>query len=210
MGARALDDRPRAGDTRSVATFEYRRPRANKRRERGRKPGLARPEVVKILVDKVLNRQIPRTRRRLIQIQDAWPRIVPARVANRTMPRWIERDTLVVVVHDNQWLHELRYMRQAMLDRLQENLPEAGIAQIELRLARRRPGAPGVEPPEGSRPDPSMQEDPAEIEREPWRAPLPESPSEEVLEALHSVKDPALRDQLAATRLVLGRKPSSK
>ncbi len=204
-----LDGRIRRRNTRSV-TFEYRRPRAPKRRERGRKPGLARPEVVRILVDKVLDRQIPRTRRRLIKVQDAWPDIVPARVADRTMPRWIERDTLVIVVHDNQWLHELRYMRQAMLDRLQQRLPDLGIHAIELRLARRRPGAPGVAPPPGSRPDPSMQEDPSELPDEPWRPPLPESPSEDVLEALNSVKDPALRDQLAATRLVLGRKPATK
>ena len=132
---------------------------------------------------------------RLMQVRDLWPRIAgpagPALEAH-SWPGSVSGDLLIVHVHDSQWLHELTYLRQDLLRRLQALAPAAELGALRLRLGEVLPVA--------ERPQP-----------EPIRwTPLPPprlspEPDEETRRALDAVHDPELKQILAGARIMLGR-----
>ena len=145
-------------------------------------------------MDRLVRKLVPREEIRLTRIRTAWPRIATPRVARRTWPARFRGHRLVVYVHDNQWLHELSYLRQAMTERVRE-IEGAGPPTdvdpelvLEFRIGRIPPEV-AVEPP----PPPA-----------PRGPPLPLNPPPETLEAMHRIADPELREAIAAARYILG------
>ena len=130
---------------------------------------------------------------RLMQVRDAWPRVAGAHLEAHAWPAAIAGGTLIVHVHDSQWLHELTYLRQDLLRRLQALAPAAELGALRLRLGEVLPVA--------ERPQP-----------EPIRwTPLPPprlspEPDEETRRALDAVHDPELKQILAGARIMLGRR----
>jgi hypothetical protein len=135
-----------------------------------------------------VRRHVPDAKVRLLRLQSLWSELATPRIAARTWPTWIEGTELKVAVQDNQWLHELAYLRQDLLDRIRREVPEAGIESLRLRLGRvpelddRRPDAP----------------------RPPTRRGLSSDPPPETIEALSGIHDAELRDLAAAARMTLG------
>ncbi len=127
---------------------------------------------------------------RLERLRDQWPKLVSPRVARRTWPARLFRGQLWVNVHDNQWLHELGYLRQEILDRLHRERDFEKVNSIELRLGSIPPAreAPPLRP---------------EIPPPP---PLPSEPEAATVDALEGVRDPQLRAAMAAAREALARK----
>lgn len=129
---------------------------------------------------------------RLMQVRDVWPRIAGERFEVHTWPAAIAGETLVVHVHDSQWLHELTYMRQDLLRRLEALAPTTALRAVKLRL--------GQVPPVAGRRLP-----------EPPRAPplppprLAPEPDEATRRALEAVADPELKQIIAGARIMLGR-----
>jgi len=95
---------------------------------------------------------------------------------------------LVLHVHDNQWLHELGYLRQALLERLHDQLPTVDVESIEMRIGR----IPATTDTGGPVPD------------RPMPAPLSLNPPAETLAALNHIDDHELREAIAAARYALG------
>lgn len=91
-------------------------------------------------------------------------------------------------VRDNQWLHELRYLQQDLLARLQWAVPTA-----ELKTIRTRVGAVAELPPAYER------------EERPPRPGLPAQPADETIAALEEISDPALKQAAANARVALSR-----
>ncbi len=129
---------------------------------------------------------VPRDRLRLTRIQIAWPSIAPGRLREVAWPGSIASDTLTVHVLDNQWLHELMYMRAELLERVQKACPAVGIAALRLRV-----GALAELPPE--RPPPPDPPPPS----------LPLEPTTETVDALKSIADSSLRQAMANARMAL-------
>lgn len=128
---------------------------------------------------------------RLLHVQDAWRNIAGPQLAARTWPTAISGDLLVIHVHDSQWLHELTYMRQDLLQRLATQLPNAAIKALRLRL--------GEVPPVTRRPAPELG---------PPRLPPPQfspEPDAATRAALETVTDPELKQIIAGARVMLGR-----
>ena len=119
-------------------------------------------------------------------------RVAGAHLEAHAWPAAIAGGTLIVHVHDSQWLHELTYLRQDLLRRLQALAPAAELGALRLRLGEVLPVA--------ERPQP-----------EPIRwTPLPPprlspEPDEETRRALDAVHDPELKQILAGARIMLGR-----
>jgi hypothetical protein len=101
----------------------------------------------------------------------------------------VSEDELVINVHDNQWLHELTYLRQSLLERIQSRCPTAQIGRIRLRIG----------------PVPARTQGPSESAEPSPKSILPPEPSADTRSALDSVNDPDLRNLLAGTRVALGR-----
>ena len=125
--------------------------------------------------------------------RNLWIELLPTRFADHVWPMLVQGDRLLLHVHDSQWLHEMTYWRQELLDRLARAWPESGVEIIEAYvgplppMSERRPGAP---PP------------PPEIDREPVLD--PDVPDETVA-ALNEIRDERLREALAKARMMLGR-----
>ncbi len=70
----------------------------------------------------------------LARLAARWPEIVSPRIAAKTAPASLQKTTLVVHVCDAQWLHELSYLRQDLLDRVAPHVQSVKLRAIALRL----------------------------------------------------------------------------
>ncbi len=140
------------------------------------------------LADKALRSIVPADRLRLVRVQIAWADALPARLLRVAAPVGIDDGTLVVHVADNQWLHELQYLRSDLLDRIRDAIPDGGVTQLRLRV--------------GLVPEPPLRESPPPP---PLRPVLSLQPDGITVDAIASIPDDALRDVIATARQALTR-----
>lgn len=152
----------------------------------GRRRNHGRAQRAADLAWREVFKTVPRDRIELARVQNAWPRLMPARLQAVAWPAWLARGRLVVHVEDNQWLHELHYLRQDLLDRLRRACPGATLRELRLRV-----GAVEVAPEPEPVPEPHV-------------AGLPREPERATIEAMEAIDDAALRNAVAAARLALG------
>ncbi|NVB41403.1 DUF721 domain-containing protein [Pseudenhygromyxa sp. WMMC2535] len=144
------------------------------------------------LVREVVDRHVPPERQRLSRLRNLWIELLPPRFADHVWPMQVRGERLIVHVHDSQWLHEMTYWRQELLDRLGQAAPDLGLESIEAfvgplpPMSERRPEAP----------------EPIEVDHEPV---LPEETPSETLEALDQIRDDRLREALKQARVMLGK-----
>lgn len=129
---------------------------------------------------------VPRDRVELARLQNAWPRLVPRHLQEVAWPAALGSGRLVLHVDDNQWLHELSYMRHDLLAKLRRACPTAGLRELRLRV-----GEVELVPPPEPVPEPVVPG-------------LPREPERATIEAMEAIEDPELRDAVAAARLALG------
>lgn len=129
---------------------------------------------------------VPRERVELARLQNAWPRLAPRHLQEVAWPAALVDGRLYVHVDDNQWLHELSYMRHDLLAKLRRACPTAGIKELRMRV-----GEVELVPP----PEPVCELKVPGLPREPERA---------TIEAMEAIEDATLRDAVAAARLALG------
>jgi hypothetical protein len=158
-----------------------------------KRPRRAAPQQLAAAIWAVVREHVAVDTIRLLHVRDAWPQVAGPALAARTWPAAISGDLLVVHVHDSQWLHELTYMRQDLLRRLQALAPSAGLAGLRLRL--------GDVPPVSQRQAPESPPPPPKL-APPRLSPEPDAPTRAALDA---VADPELKQILAGARVMLGR-----
>jgi predicted nucleic acid-binding Zn ribbon protein len=140
------------------------------------------------LVYEQLRRHVPLSALRLERLQQAWPRLVTPRIAKRTWPVKLYGKRLVVLVHDNQWLHELGYLQQDIVERIALEMPDAHVDEIKLRLGK---------VPEGK---PVITEAPQPKPKPPLSGEVPQTTQD----AIAAVQDPELRKAIEAARRAFG------
>ncbi|MCA9657786.1 MAG: DUF721 domain-containing protein [Myxococcales bacterium] len=164
-----------------------------RRRWRRRKNVKGKPKAIDDAMWRLVRGYVPADKIRLVLLRNVWAQVAGEGLAKRAWPEAVSGHEAIIAVHDSQWLHELTYMRQALVRRIRELAPNTDLTSVRLRLARReRPPPPPVEPPV------------IMPERAP---PLPAEPSRETAEAIHAVDDPELREAIAAARIVLSWPP---
>jgi hypothetical protein len=129
---------------------------------------------------------VPPDRLRLTRIQIAWPEIAPGRLQRVAWPVVVGGGTLTVNVIDNQWLHELLYMKLELLERIQQRCRAAEIDGLRMRV--------------GEVPEPWPEPEPLP---DPVVASLPDEPARDTVAALNDVEDPRLRQAMANARMAL-------
>lgn len=149
------------------------------------------PQPLAAAIWSVLRLHVAADTIRLMHVQDAWLAVAGPALAARARPVAVGGDVVVVHVHDSQWLHELTYMRQDLLLRLQSLVPSAGLKGLRLRL--------GELPPVPQRPAPESRPPPLAPPR------LSPEPDAATRAALDAVADPELKQILAGARVMLGR-----
>lgn len=142
------------------------------------------------VVDAYLRKTVPAEMIRLIRIKQAWPKVAPDWVVANAFPASVRGRRLVLHVQDNQWLHELTYWRQELLEKLQEHCPDARVEAIDAYVGV--VGSEEAEPP------------PPRLQRRRPGVQLPQDVPSETLSALNAIDDPDLRDACAAARMMLG------
>lgn len=75
-----------------------------------------------------------------------WPEVVGEAVSRVTHPQTVRGRTLVVAVADSAWLHQLRYMEETMVERLNAAIGRPAIEGIYLQVGT-IPAAPAQEEP---------------------------------------------------------------
>jgi hypothetical protein len=103
-----------------------------------------------------------------------WREIVGAEMYRRSFPVSLRGKTLVVGVVSSSWLHEMSFLKTALLDRLAEEIGPGVVSEIKLVLDTSIAGADGELARDGgpagpSRPDPG--EIPPELRAELERLP---------------------------------------
>lgn len=122
----------------------------------------------------------------LARVQVAWGTAVPPHLQHVAWPAQIRGDTLVLHAIDNQWLHELSYLRAEVLDRLRAH-GVTGLSDLRLRVGPVQQLPPPPPPPTVPPP------------------PLPAEPARDTIDAMSAVGDADLREAIARARLALGR-----
>ena len=130
---------------------------------------------------------VPERQIRLARIQIAWAAAMPAEVRKVASPVGVHGDTVVLSVVDNQWLHELSYLRADIVSQLSAAGAD-GVCDIRFRVG----DVELIEPPPP--PDP------------PPEPPLSAEPDRATIDAMQSIDDPELRQAVANARLALGRR----
>lgn len=155
----------------------------------------SRTVVLNEAIWNLLARLVPDEAIRLYRIQENWSAIATDRIAAHTWPVLVRRERLFIDVANNQWLHEFGYFRIPLLERLHSIVQNNKIEELRTRI--------GEVPPMANRnsmgPEPQMRIQESRMDTEPPRT---------TVEALMAIKDPELRDSMAAARLVLGRPKS--
>lgn len=140
------------------------------------------------LAESALRRVVPDERLDLARIQLAWSRFIPVRVQRVAWPAAVKSgNKLILHVVDNQWLHELSYLRYDLLSQLRRACAPVKIEDLRLRV-----GAVELLPA----PEPLPPPPPPILDAEPER---------DTIDAMESVDDPVLRQAIANARLALGR-----
>ncbi|MBL9100833.1 MAG: DUF721 domain-containing protein [Myxococcales bacterium] len=161
---------------------------------RAKRPRRAAPLQLTEAIWELVRRHVDVETVALVQVRDVWPRVAGAHLEARTWPAAVHGETLVVHVHDNQWLHELTYMRQDLLRRLQALAPTTRLTALRLRL--------GDVPPVAQRRPADLSPPPPRPLAPPHFSPEPDAATRAALDA---VVDPELKQILAGARVMLGR-----
>ncbi len=75
----------------------------------------------------------------LRQLIAAWPDLVGVANAKSTWPGAIEDGVLLIQVANSALMHELSFLREPILNKVNQHLGTGEIVQIRLQLGRRRP-----------------------------------------------------------------------
>jgi hypothetical protein len=138
------------------------------------------------LATRAVASMVPERQIRLAKIQIAWSLALPERIRRVASPAAVAGDTVILHVRDNQWLHELAYLRADVLDRLREGGVD-GVCDVRMRVGE----VEFIAPPAPAPPPPGP--------------PLSAEPDRSTIDAMGAVEDDALRQAIANARLALGR-----
>lgn len=163
-------------------------------RKRSRQP---KPEMLGEILRKILKKKnIPSggTDQRLL---DLWRRAVGPQIAAQTLPDNIKRGTLFVRVSSPVWMHQLQFLKEEILARINELSENEGIKGLFFSIGEIPPPPPGAS---GASPsDPALP-------------PLKGRDRNMVRESLEAVRDAELREILerVMTREIARRRQREK
>jgi len=160
-----------------------------------RRKGSSTPRLLGEILPETLKMKslhLPMKDRTLI---DAWNRAVGPQIGAKAQADRLRDDVLYVRVASSVWMHELQFMKQDILSKLNGILGEMKVAQIRFFIGE-------VEAPRVQRAEPDVRMDDRDLKAE---------EKDYILETLAGVADPDLKDilQKTMTRSILRRRKDS-
>jgi len=116
---------------------------------RRRRPNVpSRPTQIGPAIWSLVRTHVPEDTIQILRVREIWPKVANRALTEHAWPAALSGEELIIDVQDSQWLHELTYMRQAILQKLALLCPHLPLSRLRLRLASRdRPPMPRrVEP----------------------------------------------------------------
>lgn len=110
--------------------WKYRRPRPKARDFPRRGKGSSLAQVTRAVID----RKVPKEAQRFCEILDNWEQVVGVRMAARSCPSILRRQTLFVDLRDHQWAHDMRYMQKTILSRIASLIGPGQILSLRCRV----------------------------------------------------------------------------
>ncbi|MBU0759852.1 MAG: DUF721 domain-containing protein [Candidatus Omnitrophica bacterium] len=93
-----------------------------------------RPEDIKGIIDKVINRLEKRGPGKKEKILAVWQKVAGSKAASHSRPIGIKRRILTVEADSSTWIYSLSLKKREMLKNLQWELKEEGIKDIRFRM----------------------------------------------------------------------------
>lgn len=73
-----------------------------------------------------------------VRLHREWGEIVGEAVAGRSRPGAVRDGVLMIVVENNVWMHEIRFHRKEIINRIGQKFPKLAVNEIRLELGRER------------------------------------------------------------------------
>jgi len=160
-----------------------------------RRKGSSTPRLLGEILPEALKKKalhLPMKDRSLI---DAWNRAVGPQIGAKAQPDRLREDVLYVRVANSVWMHELQFMKQEIISKLNGILGGTTVAQIRFFIGE-------IEAPRVKHAGPDVLLDASDLKAE---------ENDYIRETLAGVADPDLRDvlQKTMTRSILRRRKDS-
>ena len=92
------------------------------------------PEKVDSILEKVLSSLNLGIKVKQYQIWDVWDSVVGKPIAQQAQPQQIRNMILWITVSSSTWMQQLEFMKQQIIDRLNERIGEKVIKDIRFRI----------------------------------------------------------------------------
>ena len=112
--------------------------------KRPARPPMRQAESVGLLLNQVLGNQGLADRLSRYQAWLIWDKLVGEQIANRARPLRFRQGILEVQVDHPVWMQQLQLLKPKILEKLNQQLPNAGITDIFLRKAKMLPPKPAA------------------------------------------------------------------
>ncbi|MBI3755855.1 MAG: DUF721 domain-containing protein [Deltaproteobacteria bacterium] len=83
-----------------------------------------------------LDNHAPKTVANCLVIHSIWPKIVGANMAKKTMPLKIIGKTLYLTVETSAWMEELKYLKEDIIKKINNDLKQEAVEDIIFRLGK--------------------------------------------------------------------------
>lgn len=151
--------------------------------KRSDRPPLKQAEQVGSLLKRVLGDRGLDERLTRYQAWLIWDQLVGEQIASRARPLRIRQNVLEVQVDHPVWMQQLQMLKPKILEKLNREIPNAGITDIYLRKAKSIPPRPQATREAASPPK--------------WREiELSSAEQQQIEEQLTELRDPELRQEL--------------
>jgi predicted nucleic acid-binding Zn ribbon protein len=86
------------------------------------------------VIDKILHSHVPRTAAEITRIDQMWDKIVGDIIAENTRPAAFKEKTLLVHVNSSPWLHHLYFLKEEIVQKVNDALNEDVIEDILFKI----------------------------------------------------------------------------
>lgn len=95
-----------------------------------------KPDRIGNILSVFLANHAPKAVANGLAIHSAWPKIVGTNMAKKTMPLKIIGKTLYLTVETSAWMEELKYLKEDIVKKINNDLKQEAVEDIIFRLGK--------------------------------------------------------------------------
>lgn len=95
---------------------------------------MKKPEKLTNILNNYLHNQTPNALASWFKLKNAWPKIVGANISKKTSPIKIVRKTLYLTVATSSWMEELKYLKEEIIIKINDELRNTEVQDIVFRM----------------------------------------------------------------------------